>query len=149
MDLKPYRPQPIEDGSRLTKRQQLAQVRRAAELVKEARRFWPPSNWDALAADLERQADALDADIKHTDEAIYGKDYLRPHFVNCKNGLTTHSIVFRPNAEVDMPYLKEHSWNAIKRILGSPDGDGIEVDAPYDVYVCRGILPLHIIPRYE
>ena len=27
--------------------------------------------------------------------------------------------------------------------------DGIEVDAPYDVYVCRGTLPLHIIPRYE
>lgn len=151
MSTKPYTPCPIEGYKvSLTKRQELAQVRKALTDAKEAKRYWPDADWTALLADLERQEASLAADIKRTDDAIYGKAMLRPEFVNCKNGLTAKLIVHPPNDKVDMPFLSEVSWSAAKRILCSEDGDDIEVNADYDVYICHGdTFPVGIIPRYE
>ena len=151
MPNKPYNPSPIEGHEvSLTKRQELAHVRKAFELSKDAKRYWPNAEWDALLANLQRQEAALAGEIQRTDEAIYGKAVLRPEFVNTRNGFTTRPIVFNPNDKVDMPYILPASWDAIRRILNDPTGENIEVNAEYEVYVCtKGGYPLHLIPRYE
>lgn len=150
MNLKPYKPSPIEGYDvALTSRQKLAQVRKALADAKEAKRYWPHAEWSALLADFERQEADLAAEIRRTDEATYGKAYLRPEFISCKSNLTTNIIVRFPNDEVDMPHIPEAAWDAMRRILNDPDGDGIEVNANYDVYVCRGRFPIRIIRRCE
>lgn len=149
--MKPYTPSPIEGHEvSLTKRQELAHIRKALDMSKDARRYWPSAEWNALLADLERQETALAAEIKCTDEAIYGKAVLRPELVNTRNGFTTRPIVFNPNDKVDMPYILSASWDAIRRILNDPTGENIEVNADYEVYVASksGFIH-HVIPRFE
>lgn len=152
MNLKPYKPSPIEGYDvALTSRKKLAHVRKALADAKEAKRYWPFAEWTVLLADLERQEAALAAEIKRTDEATFGKACPRVEFVNCKNNLTTKAFVRLPNEELDMPHIGEAVWTSIKRLVNCTDagGDGIEVYADYDVYVARGSVPIHVIPRFE
>ena len=151
MPIKPYEPNPIEGFKvSLTKRQELAHVRKALEMSKDAKRYWPNAEWTALLADLGRQEAELAAEIKRTDEAVYNKAYLRPHFICCANNLDTHCIVNEPNDKVDMPWITEERWQTVCRLLNDPTGDNIEVDADYEVYVAHKCGYIHrIIPRYE
>ena len=150
MNLKPYKPSPIEGYKvSLTARQKLAHVRKVLADVRTTRRYWPDAEWNPLLFDLQRQETALADEIKRIDLATFGKTYLRPEFISCKSNLTTRIIVRHPNDEVDMPHIPEAAFDAMRRILNDPDGDGIEVNADYDVYVCRGRYPIRIIPRYE
>ena len=150
--IKPYNPHPIEGlGLTLTKRQELAQVRKALELSRDAKRHWPhAAEWSALLADLERQEADLAAEIKRTDEAVFGKAYLRPEFVNTSNAYTTKAFVREPNDNVDMPWITDVIWDSLRRLLNDPTGENIEVNAEYDVYVgsSNGFVK-HIIPRFE
>ena len=152
MNLKPYKPCPIEGYDvALTSRKKLAHVRKALADAKEAKRYWPFAEWSTLLADLEHQEADLAAEIKRTDEATFGKVFPRLEFVNCKNGLTAKSIVWLPNEDLDMPHIGEAVWTSLKRLVNctDPDGDGIEVYADYDVYVARYSTPIHVIPRFE
>ena len=77
MNLKPYKPCPIEGYDvALTSRQKLAHIRKVLADAKEAKRYWPFAEWTALIADLERQEAALAAD-PGKPYAIYRRDY--PH----------------------------------------------------------------------
>ena len=143
-----YTPQTHIEGleDHLSPRQQLAQVRKSIEVAQTARSYWPQGQWSAAFASLEAKAKSLEVDIKRTDEAIFGKQLLRPVFVNLKNGITTKIIVRHPDSELDMPHISEEVFNALKRIVG---GDEIEVYADYDVYVAHKNWIKTIIHRFE
>lgn len=143
-----YTPVHIDGTAPLTPRQKLAQIRKAIELIAEAKRYWPDADWTALLADLERQEASLAADITRTDAAVFGKAILRPVFVNTATGGTMRAVVFPPDDTFDMPHIDETSWEAMKRILAS-DGKDIEVQADYDVYAVRRAHILHTIERFQ
>lgn len=143
-----YTPVHIDAANALTPRQRLAQMRKAFDLAMEANRYWPFARLLAAADEISLEASALAEDIRRTDEAIYGKATLRPVFVNTSTGGTMRAVVFPPDDTFDMPHIDETSWEAMKRILAS-DGEDIEVQADYDVYVVRRSHILHTIERFE
>lgn len=143
-----YTPVHIDGTAPLTPRQKLAQIRKAIELIAEAKAYWPVQNIVGVFDALRTDADALAAEIKRTDAAVFGKATLRPVFVNTATGGTMRAVVFPPNDTFDMPHIDETSWEAMKRILAS-DGEDIEVQADYDVYAVRRTHILHTIERFQ
>lgn len=146
--IKPYAPLPLTDGgeSKLTLRQQLAQVEKSLSLALEARTFWPKGEWKDAISSLERVRNSLLCAIRISDEATFGKAVLRPVFENIENGLTAKMIVRPPDGELDMPHITESVYAALRRCVGS---GRIEVHAEYDVYVSDGGCVVETIPRFE
>lgn len=146
-----YTPQHITEEfiDKLTARQKLAHVRKVIESVKDTRRYWPPSKWDELIADLESQESHFADEVQRAVEAMSGEFLKDPRFVfeNIDNGLTVKCVVYRPNDKIDMPFIDSESYAWMKRNLR---GDNIEVHAGCDVYVVRYKTYIEtIIHRFE
>lgn len=133
----------------LTVRQKLAHVRKVLESVKDTRRYWPPSKWDELIADLEQQESHFADEVQRAVEAMSDEFLKDPRFVfeNIDNGLTVKCVVFPPDDTMDMPYIDKQSFAWMQRVLC---GDNIEVHADCDVYVVSHKTFIEkIIHRFE